>query len=60
MTGASFMPEYKRQYISEMKRKGWYKEPAIDSVKLKKLQDSLRIINQLKAELDKKTNTPKK
>lgn len=60
MTGASFMPEYKRQYISEMKRKGWYKEPAVDSVKLKKLQDSLRIINQLKAELDKKTNTPKK
>ena len=27
MINASFMPEYKRQYISELKRKGWYKEP---------------------------------
>lgn len=59
MTTSSFMPEYKRQYISEMKRKGWYKEPAVDSAKLKKLQDSLRTINQLKTELDKKKNTPK-
>ena len=48
MTSSSFMPEYKRQYASEMKRKGWYKEPAVDSVKLKKLKDSLRIINDLK------------
>ena len=48
MTTSSFMPEYKRQYASEMKRKGWYKEPAVDTVKLKKLQDSLRIINELK------------
>ncbi|MDR2205496.1 MAG: peptidoglycan glycosyltransferase [Flavobacteriaceae bacterium] len=32
MTTSSFMPEYKRQYISEMKRKGWYKEP--DTVKV--------------------------
>jgi len=32
LTSASFMPEYKRQYISDMKRKGWYKEPQPDSV----------------------------
>ena len=48
MTSSSFMPEYKRQYASEMKRKGWYKEPAVDSVKLKKMQDSLKLIKELK------------
>lgn len=48
MITSSFMPEYKRQYISEMKRKGWYKEPKIDSVKLKKIQDSIKLINELK------------
>lgn len=56
MTTSSFMPEYKRQYIADMKRKGWYKEPKVDSVKLKKLQDSLRLVQELK----KKTTTATK
>lgn len=57
LTSASFMPEYKRQYISDMKRKGWYKEPQPDSVKLKKIQDSLNIVAKLKAEALKKKQT---
>ncbi|WP_434980666.1 peptidoglycan D,D-transpeptidase FtsI family protein [Daejeonia sp. YH14] len=57
LTSASFMPEYKRQYISDMKRKGWYKEPQPDSVKLKKIQDSLNIVAKLKAEALKKEQT---
>lgn len=51
MVTSSFMPEYKRQYVSEMKRKGWYKEPAVDSVKLKKLQDSLKKVNEVKLKM---------
>ncbi len=57
MTNSSFMPEYRRQYISEMKRKGWYKEPKPDSVKLKKIQDSIKAIEAIKqkeAEKNKK------
>lgn len=64
---SSFMPEYKRQYLSEMKRKGWYKETAVDSVKLKKLQDSLKKVNEMKLKiqaenqkLQKETNPKKK
>lgn len=57
MTTSSFMPEYKRQYISEMKRKGWYKEPVVDSVKLKRKQDSLKLINQLKQKETQKIKT---
>lgn len=52
MTSSSFMPEYKRQYISEMKRKGWYKEPKPDSAQLKKIQDSLNLIKDKKLKAD--------
>ena len=48
LANASFMPEYKRQ---------WYKKhgkPAPDSITLKKIQDSTRLANQLKAELKSK------
>ena len=51
LTGASFMGEYKRQYISDMKRKGWYKPPPIDSVKLKKMQDSIKLAEEIKKKL---------
>lgn len=61
MTTSSFMPEYKRQYVSEMKRKGWYKEPSVDSVKLKRIQDSLKMVNEIKQkELLKKKTKPVK
>lgn len=48
MINASFMGEYKRQ---------WYKKhgkPAPDSATLKRIQDSIKLANQVKAELKKK------
>jgi penicillin-binding protein 2 len=53
MTGASFMPEYKRQWVADLKRKGLYKDPALDSVKQKRIQDSLSFIKEQKAKLQK-------
>lgn len=53
MTGASFMPEYKRQWIADLKRKGLYKDPALDSVKQKRIQNSLSFIKEQKAKLKK-------
>ncbi|KMQ71357.1 penicillin-binding transpeptidase domain-containing protein [Chryseobacterium koreense] len=44
MTGASFMPEYKRQWIVDLKRKGLYKEPNKDSLKIIEIEDSLKFI----------------
>ena len=52
MVTSSFMPEYKRQYIADMKRKGWYKEPVVDSVKLKKIKDSLKAIQDKKIKVE--------
>jgi penicillin-binding protein 2 len=53
MTGASFMPEYKRQWIADLKRKGLYKDPALDSVRQKRMLDSLNFIKEQKAKLQK-------
>ena len=44
LTGASFMPEYRRQWVSELKRKGLYREPDKDSSMLENINDSLKII----------------
>lgn len=60
MITASFMPEYKRQWIVDLKRKGLYKEPKPDSVKLKKIQDSLNLIKKAKEKLNAKKVEPKK
>lgn len=54
MTSASFMPEYKRQWVVDLKRKGLYVDPKPDSIKLKKIQDSLNFIKLQKAKLQKK------
>lgn len=54
MTGASFMPEYKRQWVADLKRKGLYKDPTQDSVKQKRIQDSLNFIKEQKIKLQKK------
>lgn len=43
MVTSSFMPEYKRQWIADLKRKGLYKEPSRDSVLLSNIEDSLKI-----------------
>lgn len=60
MITSSFMPEYRRQYISEMKRKGWYKEPPKDSVKMKRIKDSLQAIENKKLKKDSTKVKPQK
>lgn len=42
MINASFMPEYKRQWEVELKRKGLYKPPTPDSTALNMTEDLLR------------------
>ncbi|AZI33613.1 penicillin-binding transpeptidase domain-containing protein [Kaistella carnis] len=42
MVNASFMPEYKRQWDAELKKKGLYKEPSKDSINLEKLNIQLK------------------
>lgn len=44
MIGASFMPEYKRQWVADLKRKGLYKEPNADSLILRGIEDSLKTV----------------
>ncbi|ASW75194.1 peptidoglycan glycosyltransferase [Chryseobacterium piperi] len=63
MVNASFMPEYKRQWVADLKRKGLYKDPKLDSIKLKKKQDSLDFIKKQKEQLKKQIEaetTPQK
>lgn len=43
MVNSSFMPEYRRQWIADLKRKGLYKKTNKDSLYLIKLQDSLKM-----------------
>jgi len=54
MITSSFMPEYKRQWIADLKRKGLYKEPKPDSLKLKRIKDSLELVKKQKAKLEEK------
>lgn len=56
MVNASFMPEYKRQWISDLKRKGLYKDPKLDSLKQKKIQDSLDFVRKQKERLQVQIN----
>ncbi len=60
MITSSFMPEYKRQYIADMKRKGWYKEPPVDSVKLKRIKDSLQALENKRLKKDSSKVKPVK
>lgn len=59
MVTSSFMPEYKRQWIADLKRKGLYK-PSEDSVKQKRIQDSLKLVKEQKAKMQKKIDEEKK
>ena len=45
LVSSSFMPEYRRQWVADLKRKGMYKEPDRDSIQLQEIEDSLRIIS---------------
>ena len=49
MIKSSFMGEYKRMYINHLTKKGWYTAPKPDPIQLKKLEDSLRLLNEKKA-----------
>ena len=53
MVNVSFMPEYKRQWVVDLKRKGLYKEPNKDSIKIMQLEDSIKMVKNetLKARL---------
>ncbi len=42
MVNASFMPEYRRQWISDLKRKGLYRASDKDSLYLHQLEDSIK------------------
>lgn len=44
LVNASFMPEYKRQWVVELKRKGLYKEPSKDSLLLSTIEEKLRTV----------------
>lgn len=44
LVNASFMPEYKRQWVVDLKRKGLWKEPNRDSLHLSNIEDSIKII----------------
>lgn len=59
MVTSSFMPEYKRQWIADLKRKGLYK-PSEDSIKQKRIQDSLKLVKEQKAKMQKKIDDDKK
>ena len=43
-----------------MKRKGWYKEPPVDSVKLKRTKDSLQALENKKNKKDSSKVKPVK
>lgn len=56
MVNSSFMGEYKRQWDVYLKRIGKYEEPKKDSMQIKKLQDSLKVLN----EANRNNNTKRK
>ncbi len=60
MVNSSFMPEYKRQWIADLKRKGLYKDPTADSIKLKKKRDSLLQIQEIKKKVQDEIKIQKK
>ena len=47
LVNASFMPEYKRQWEVELKRKGLYKEPSKDSLLLLNIEAKLRTVTDV-------------
>lgn len=61
LVNSSFMPEYRRQWIIDLKRKGLYKEPSKDSINLSKIEDSLNIVKdeKLRAELMRRRDSLK-
>ena len=44
MVNASFMGEYRRQEVARLKKNGWYKEPNKDSLRILRIEDSLKVV----------------
>ena len=67
MVSASFMPEYERQRIADLKRKGLYVDPKVkqDSIKQKRKADSIKNANskmqklQQSVKVEQNTQKPK-
>jgi len=59
MITSSFMPEYKRQWIADLKRKGLYIDTEADSIKKKRKADSLQQIKKKQEAIKKDLNTKK-
>ena len=60
MVTSSFMPEYKRQWVADLKRKGLYVDTREDSIKKKKKLDSLQQIKKKQEAIRLETNDKKK
>jgi len=60
LTGASFMAEYNRQWIVHLKKIGRYEPPKPDSLAMKKIQDSLRLLNEKNKTIDNKNKQTQK
>ena len=60
LTGASFMAEYNRQWIVHLKKIGKYEPPKPDSLAMKKIQDSLRLLNEKNKAIDNKNKQTQK
>ena len=60
LTGASFMAEYNRQWIVHLKKIGKYEPPKPDSLAMKKIQDSLRLLNEKNKTIDNKNKQTQK
>ena len=60
LTGASFMAEYNRQWVVHLKKIGRYEPPKPDSLAMKKIQDSLRLLNEKNKTIDNKNKQTQK
>ena len=60
LTGASFMAEYNRQWVVHLKKIGKYEPPKPDSLAMKKIQDSLRLLNEKNKTIDNKNKQTQK
>ena len=60
LTGASFMAEYNRQWVVHLKKIGKYEPPKPDSLAMKKIQDSLRLLNEKNKTINNKNKQTQK
>ena len=54
------MAEYNRQWVVHLKKIGRYEPPKPDSLAMKKIQDSLRLLNEKNKAIDNKNKQTQK